>query len=120
MQGKTAVEPAGTRTSGGVEIWGKAERKEGDACRQSDDGHCLTFNLHTLPGREALCPHFTDEEAVSGRESNRSLLVAAMEPGRARAQGRVQLTPDRAAKTHRLEHRAALGGPEKGVLGQQG
>lgn len=121
MQGKTAVEPAGTRTSGGVEIWGKAERKEGDAGRQSDDGHCLTFNPHTLPGREALCPHFTDEEAVSGRESSHSLLVAAMEPGRARDQGRVQLTPQTEPRRHSgLEHCAALGGPEKGVLEQQG
>ena len=88
--------------------------------RRETQAVSLTFNPHILPEREALCPHFTDEEAVSGRESSCSLLVAAMEPGRARAQGSVQLTPDRAAKTHRLEDRAALGGPEKGVLGQHG
>ena len=56
MQGKTAVEPAGTRTSGGVEIWGKAERKEGDAGCQPDGGHCLTHLILTpsLGGRHCL------------------------------------------------------------------
>lgn len=70
MQGKTAAEPAGTRTSGGVEICGKAESGKGDTGHQADDtAICESslcpdlLNLHIIPGREALCPHFTDKDA---------------------------------------------------------
>lgn len=65
MQGKTAAEPAGTRTSGGVEIWGKAKKEAGDRSHEPDEPGLFphVFNHHIR--REALCSHFTDEETVA-------------------------------------------------------